>query len=353
MRVKAWRVPVVAAVAIVAWAVAVSSQSAAPITLEQGWSERDRTMFYTTSQGSQLLPYSWYLALEQPGGGAPFNADHLARYGYLENRDVEPGQPAARIREGPRAGSDSGSPARPATRTRCASATTTWRIDGGPTDADTWAFLFDLGVSLAETAASPSSDRFKRFAAKVNTRTKTPEAAALRRAEEVLRVLHALHRLEPHRRPVGPGAHRRLRHDLQPRHRHRPQRLEQHRQAERAGEHALPVGHPLARRRAVERLGAEHARVPSPRPQRGRGARGVRVRRHPQAHAADGVRPHVGAPRQPAEDRAPARQPALAALAGRAPGRSTRRSRRRARDCTTPIAWAATRSRRATGRCSG
>ena len=42
--------------------------------------------------------------------------------------------------------------------------TTTWRIDGGPTDADTWAFLFDLGVSLTETAASPSSDRFKRFA---------------------------------------------------------------------------------------------------------------------------------------------------------------------------------------------
>ena len=176
MRVKGWRVPVVAAVAVVAWAVAVSSQSTAPITLEQGWSDRDRTMFYTTSQGSQLLPYSWYLALEQPGGGAPFNADHLARYGYLENRVSNPDNlPLGFVKDLEQ--DQIGLTCAACHTNEVRFGTTTWRIEGGPTDADTWAFLFDLGVSLAETAASPSSDRFKRFAAKVNTRTKTPEAA--------------------------------------------------------------------------------------------------------------------------------------------------------------------------------
>ena len=176
MRVKAWRVPVVAAVAIVAWAGAVSSQSGAPIPLPQGWDDGDRTMFYNTSQGSQLLPYSWYLALEQPGGGAPFNADHLSRYGYLENRLSNPDNlPLGFVKDLEQ--DQIGLTCAACHTNEVRFGTTTWRIDGGPADADTWAFIFDLGVSLAETAASPSSDRFKRFAAKVNTRTKTPEAA--------------------------------------------------------------------------------------------------------------------------------------------------------------------------------
>jgi len=176
MRVRAWGVPVAAAVAIVAWAGAVSSQSGAPITLPQGWDEGNRTMFYTTSQGSQLLPYSWYLALEQPGGGAPFNADHLSRYGYLENRASNPDNlPLGFVKDLEQ--DQIGLTCAACHTNEVRFGTTTWRIDGGPTDADTWAFLFDLGISLAETAASPSSDRFKRFAAKVNTRTKTPEAA--------------------------------------------------------------------------------------------------------------------------------------------------------------------------------
>lgn len=37
------------------------------VTLEQGWSASERVDFYTTSQGSQLMPFAWFLALEKPG----------------------------------------------------------------------------------------------------------------------------------------------------------------------------------------------------------------------------------------------------------------------------------------------
>ena len=35
--------------------------------LNQGWSDKDRESFYYISQGSRMMPYSWFLALEQPG----------------------------------------------------------------------------------------------------------------------------------------------------------------------------------------------------------------------------------------------------------------------------------------------
>ena len=42
------------------------------VYLDQGWEPRDSMEFYTRPQGSRLLPYSWFLALEQPTGEALF-----------------------------------------------------------------------------------------------------------------------------------------------------------------------------------------------------------------------------------------------------------------------------------------
>ena len=54
--------------------------------LDQGWNDRQRAWWYTVSQGSRLLPLSWALALEVPGGGERlFGAASMARYGYLAN----------------------------------------------------------------------------------------------------------------------------------------------------------------------------------------------------------------------------------------------------------------------------
>ena len=263
---------VVAAVAVMAWAGAVSTRRARRADrASQAGMERPRShMFYTTSQGSQLLPYSWYLALDQPGGGARRSTPNtLARYGYLENR---------RDRTRTTCRSDS---SRTSSTDRlgltCAACHTneidsggnTWRIDGAPAEADTWAFLNDLGEVAGRDRRVAGRAKFQRFAPRCAGPTKTPRSHRLYTGSRRSTTGFQVHRLEPHRRAVGPGPHRRVRHDLQPRHRHRPHRWHNTGQAERAGERAVPVGHPLAQLRAVERLGAQRHRAASPRPERG------------------------------------------------------------------------------------
>src|SRR6185295_12521041 len=55
----------------------------APTYLDQGWSKSEREWFYSFSQGSQLMPYPWFRALELPDSETRFAADGLARFGYL------------------------------------------------------------------------------------------------------------------------------------------------------------------------------------------------------------------------------------------------------------------------------
>jgi hypothetical protein len=53
------------------------------VRLDQGWTPEQREKYYQTSQGSLIIPYSWFLALEQPGFGnhEPFVTEaNLVRY---------------------------------------------------------------------------------------------------------------------------------------------------------------------------------------------------------------------------------------------------------------------------------
>ena len=65
------------------------------VHLPQGWDERQWMRFHHTAQGTRLLPYRWFLALEQPCfslfGCSPFvDKTYLARFGFLESkRDPE------------------------------------------------------------------------------------------------------------------------------------------------------------------------------------------------------------------------------------------------------------------------
>lgn len=43
-----------------------------PILLDQGWSPDDRAAYHRTSQGSAVMPYELFLALEQAGGTGLF-----------------------------------------------------------------------------------------------------------------------------------------------------------------------------------------------------------------------------------------------------------------------------------------
>jgi hypothetical protein len=42
--------------------------------LDQGWSAADSLWFYNVTQGSDLLPYDFFIALEQEGSTTPFKS---------------------------------------------------------------------------------------------------------------------------------------------------------------------------------------------------------------------------------------------------------------------------------------
>jgi hypothetical protein len=58
---------------------------------EQGWTDDQRLHFHHTSQGTRLVPYDWFMALEQPclslfGCDLFSNKTYLARFGFLSSQ---------------------------------------------------------------------------------------------------------------------------------------------------------------------------------------------------------------------------------------------------------------------------
>lgn len=153
-----------------------------PAYLDQSWSAADRSWFYTTSQGSRLMPYDWFLALEQPDSETPFRADGLARFGYLPNpasRANPDGLPVGFVRDNDVSGKGSwvGMTCAACHTSQMDFAGTTLQIDGGPTNADMFALIRDLGTALGQTAAASTDPKFERFADKVLGTAHTPAAA--------------------------------------------------------------------------------------------------------------------------------------------------------------------------------
>ena len=59
------------------------------VQLNQQWTAEERQRYYHTSQGSELMPYRWLLALEQPENRQLFiEPDHLTRFRLIP--DVNP-----------------------------------------------------------------------------------------------------------------------------------------------------------------------------------------------------------------------------------------------------------------------
>lgn len=162
--------------------------------LEQGWSPELRELFYYTPQGSHLMPYDWFLALEQAGdrtgeqtgNEARFAAPaHLAGYGFLLPTDasaLNPGAlPVGFAKEPPAA---PGLP--PSVGLTCAACHTNdviahdqiLRIDGAPTLADFDSFVADLYEAVAATHPKRDPARFGRFATRLLGHPPSPEEAA-------------------------------------------------------------------------------------------------------------------------------------------------------------------------------
>ncbi len=67
------------------------AQPAAVTFLDQGWTEAERQTYYHTTQGTRVIPYSWFLALEQPSllSREPFLTDAMVtRFGLLPDHNT-------------------------------------------------------------------------------------------------------------------------------------------------------------------------------------------------------------------------------------------------------------------------
>ncbi len=136
---------------------------------KQGWTAEDRQAFYTTSQGSHMMPYLWYKALRRLDVDELFGGDQLQRYGYLPNdksaKNPE-GLPVGFVIDG-----DASSGFLGMTCAACHTAqieyqkdgaTQQLRIDGAPATANFQLFLTELTAVARATLSD--TERFDKFA---------------------------------------------------------------------------------------------------------------------------------------------------------------------------------------------
>lgn len=151
--------------------------------LEQNWTAKERATFYATPQGSQLIPYDWFLALEQTDSTTPFRDNkNILRYRHL------PQPPSPWNPDGLPVGfvADDGASRRWLGMT-CAAChtneirlgTTAYRVDGAPTLGDVPGFLVAMTASLRRTLEdSTKLDRFS--TAVLKTQDSTANRAELK-----------------------------------------------------------------------------------------------------------------------------------------------------------------------------
>jgi mono/diheme cytochrome c family protein len=130
-----------------------------PDFLKQGWSAAERDWIYNFSQGSQLLPYAWFDALEMPDSETRFRADGLARFGYLPN-NVSPGNPdrlpVGFAVDSDRYGAWIGMNCSACHTNRIQVGSRLLQIDGAPGSGDLFALLDGLNTALQATLTNPA-----------------------------------------------------------------------------------------------------------------------------------------------------------------------------------------------------
>ena len=166
------------------------------VQTNQKWTDQERQWFYHTSQGSEVMPVEWFLALEQPDSRNPFLAsDYMSRFRFVP--DPNPMNNEARLPVGfARDDPD------PVTGIQnlglscalCHTALITYRgmgirVDGAPGKFNFDLFLTRLITAVAVVAAPApvqlvlAPGKFDRFAHRVLGAQYTPQAADKLRSE--------------------------------------------------------------------------------------------------------------------------------------------------------------------------
>ena len=188
---------------------------------EQGWTDAQRSWFYHASQGTKIMPYAWFMALEQPELSLPpYSAPlfttptYLARFGFI------PDETSAANPDGLPIGFAKGesfvgntTTLEPVIGLTCAACHTgqieyrgrALRVDGGPAMIDSAVFQSKLGVALLLT--DQSDPRFARFATRVlgSAAGETERAALKDRLHRALGEGLAEQRLADRLYPVAEG----------------------------------------------------------------------------------------------------------------------------------------------------
>ena len=166
-----------------------SSRAADPLDsvtyLDQGWTQAAREKFYFTSQGSEMIPYHWFLALEQTDNETLFS-ENLNRFGFVPGLNTIQNPDHLPMGFVPNTEKQTFNGLRPmkwlgltcaachtgmlryrknSINTSIDTDTKTIILDGGSTNADFGAFVQQLAVALSDTRRDP--DKFARFAARV------------------------------------------------------------------------------------------------------------------------------------------------------------------------------------------
>ncbi len=179
------------------------------VYLDQGWTPAESADFYNRTQGSRLLPYPWFLALEQAGGDTPFrDAANVARLGYLPqqpNPCNPDGLPVGFVKD-PKAHGDRtdwlGLTCAACHTAEIHHGTTAVRVDGGPTHGDLSLLLTELTAALKATLDDPA--KFDRFANRVAKSDREKEALR-QQLEETYRFRRADDALNRPPHPYGPA----------------------------------------------------------------------------------------------------------------------------------------------------
>jgi len=160
------------------------------IDLNQGWTAAQTEWFWFTSQGSRLMPYSWFLALEVADPASQTlirDRSNTDRYGYIwaPASALNPdGLPVGFVKdvETP----EEAHPGQEHIGFTCAACHTGSLdikgqrviVEGGPALADFWMFLNETVAALRAAVTVP--DKFSRFSKKVLKNPDPPATAGLR-----------------------------------------------------------------------------------------------------------------------------------------------------------------------------
>lgn len=151
-----------------------------PIYLDQGWKASDSLWFYNTTQGSGLIPYDFFLALEEPDSTTKFRDNsNIDKFRYLPQKPTffnPDGLPVGFVKEEYQGKDYVGY-----TCAACHTGQVNYkgkaiRIDGGPAMADMVGFLTSLQKSMEAALNNP--EKHSRFVTEVLKLDNTYSSAA-------------------------------------------------------------------------------------------------------------------------------------------------------------------------------